>query len=566
MSSPNSDKRPLYLRYAGPVLLETPLLNKGSAFTQTEKQEFNLEGLLPHNIETIEEQTRRAYRQYAQFEEDLDKHIYLRNIQDTNETLYYSLITSHLEEMMPIIYTPTVGLACQMFSKIYRRKRGLFIPYPDRERMEYMLQNATKQNVKVIVVTDSERILGLGDQGIGGMGIPIGKLALYSACGGISPAYTLPVTLDVGTNNQELLDDPMYMGWRHKRITGDEYFEFVDRFITEVKQRWPHALVQFEDFAQGNATPLLEKYQNKICCFNDDIQGTACVTVGTLLAACHSQQSALKDQRVVFVGAGSAGCGIASQIVAHMKKEGLTEQQALSQIFLTSSQGLLTQDMDRLRDFQTRFAKDKEDVASWASDDSGKISLLDVVREAKPTIIVGVSGQPGLMSEEIIKIMVENCSKPIILPLSNPTSRVEAQPADVIKWTEGKAIVATGSPFDAVSYQGKYYKIAQCNNSYIFPGIGLGVIAAKSHRVTEKMFMVASEALASCSPLVLGESDDLLPSLNEIRKVSRVIAIAVAKQAMSEEVAAQISDEKLNRRIKNNFWLPEYRQYRRTSF
>lgn len=566
MSITNAKKRPLYLRYAGPILLETPLLNKGSAFSQREKQEFNLEGLLPHTIETIEEQTIRAYSQYSQFENDLDKHIYLRNIQDTNETLYYSLITSHLEEMMPIIYTPTVGLACQMFSKIYRRKRGIFLSYPDRERMDFMLQNATKQNVKVIVVTDSERILGLGDQGIGGMGIPIGKLALYSACGGISPAHTLPVTLDVGTNNKQLLDDPMYMGWRHERITGDEYFEFVDRFIQVVRDRWPHALVQFEDFAQGNATPLLKKYQDKLCCFNDDIQGTACVTVGTLLASCHAQKTALKDHRVVFVGAGSAGCGIADQIVAHMKKEGLSKEQALSQIYLTSSQGLLTEDMDRLRDFQREFAKNKSEVGSWSSSDSGQISLLDVVREVKPTILVGVSGQPGLMSEEIIKTMYNNCVKPIVLPLSNPTSRVEAEPIDVINWTEGNAIVATGSPFEAVEYGDKLHNIAQCNNSYIFPGIGLGVIAAKSKRVTEHMFMAASEALASCSPLVLGSGGNLLPSLGDIRQVSRVIAVAVAKQAMKDGVAAHISDQKLDSRIEASFWMPEYRDYRRTSF
>ena len=566
MSDIKAKKRPLYIRYAGPILLETPLLNKGSAFSQREKQEFNLEGLLPHTIETIEEQTRRAYNQYSQFENELDKHIYLRNIQDTNETLYYSLITNHLEEMMPIIYTPTVGLACQMFSKIYRRKRGIFLSFPDRERMDFMLQNATKQNVKVIVVTDSERILGLGDQGIGGMGIPIGKLALYSACGGISPAHTLPVTLDVGTNNQQLLDDPMYMGWRHERIIGDEYFEFVDRFIQVVRGRWPHALVQFEDFAQGNATPLLKKYQDKLCCFNDDIQGTACVTVGTLLASCHAQNTSLKDHRVVFVGAGSAGCGIAAQIVAHMKKEGLSEQQALSQIYLTSSQGLLTEDMDRLRDFQREFAKKKSDVESWSTNENGQISLLDVVREAKPTILVGVSGQPGLMSEAIITTMYANCEKPIVLPLSNPTSRVEAQPADVIKWTEGNAIVATGSPFEPVEHGGKVHNIAQCNNSYIFPGIGLSVIAAKSKRVTEQMFMAASEALASCSPLVTGDGADLLPALSDIRKVSRIIAVAVAKQAMRDEVAVEISDEKLERRIDANFWLPEYRDYRRSSF
>jgi malate dehydrogenase (oxaloacetate-decarboxylating) len=562
----NSKKRPLYIRYAGPILLETPLLNKGSAFSEREKQDFNLEGLLPHTIETIEEQTVRAYSQYSQFNNDLDKHIYLRNIQDTNETLYYSLITSHLEEMMPIIYTPTVGLACQMFSKIYRRKRGIFLSYPDRERMDFMLQNATKQNVKVIVVTDSERILGLGDQGIGGMGIPIGKLALYSACGGISPAHTLPVALDVGTNNQQLLDDPMYMGWRHERIIGDEYFEFIDRFIQVVRDRWPHALVQFEDFAQGNATPLLKKYHDELCCFNDDIQGTACVTVGTLLASCHAQNTALKDHRVVFVGAGSAGCGIASQIVAHMKQEGLSEEQALSQIYLTSSQGLLTEDMDRLRDFQTKFAKNRSAVGSWSTSNNGQISLLDVVREAKPTILVGVSGQPGLMSEEIIKTMYANCAKPIVLPLSNPTSRVEAEPADVIKWTEGNAIVATGSPFAPVEYDGKQHSIAQCNNSYIFPGIGLGVIAAKSKRVTEQMFMAASEALACCSPLVTGGGANLLPALGEIRKVSRIIAVAVAKQAMQDGVAAEISDQKLDSRIEANFWMPEYREYRRTSF
>ncbi len=311
---------------------------------------------------------------------------------------------------------------------------------------------------------------------------------------------------------------------------------------------------------------ILKKYQDKLCCFNDDIQGTACVTVGTLLASCHAQKTALKDHRVVFVGAGSAGCGIASQIVAHMKKEGLTEEQALSQIFLTSSQGLVTKDMDRLRDFQAEFAKDKAQVGSWSTTGDGKISLLDVVRETKPTILVGVSGQPGLISKEIVKIMYSDCAKPIILPLSNPTSKVEALPKDVINWTDGNATVATGSPFEPVEHNGKVHNIAQCNNSYIFPGIGLGVIAAKSKRVTENMFMAASEALASCSPLVKGDGDDLLPSLNQIRGVSRIIAVAVAKQAMKDGVAPHISDQKLNSGIDANFWMPEYRDYRRTSF
>ncbi len=565
MKPEQKTNRPLYIRYAGPMLLETSLLNKGNAFSKSERIAFNLEGLLPIAIETIEKQVSRSYQQFSRFTSDLDKHIYLRNIQDTNETLYIALITSYLEEMLPIIYTPTVGLACQMFSQIYRRKRGLFVSFPDRERIDDLLHNATKHNVKVIVVTDSERILGLGDQGIGGMGIPIGKLAIYSACGGISPAYTLPVALDVGTNNQELLEDPMYMGWRHNRITGDEYFEFVDQFIEAVKNRWPGVLIQFEDFSQGNATPLLNTYKDTTCCFNDDIQGTAAVTVGTLLAACHAQKTPLKEHRVVFVGAGSAGCGIAEQIVAHMKQEGLSDKEALGRIYLTSSKGLLIDGMPQLRDFQKRFAKPKSVVSGWGKDPD-RVDLLELVQTVKPTILVGVSGQPGLMSQQVIETMFKHCANPIVLPLSNPTSRVEALPEDVIKWTEGKALVATGSPFDPVQYAGKDYPIAQCNNSYIFPGIGLGVIASGAKRVTEKMFMVASEALANSSPLVNGEGEELLPKLSDIRNVSKKIAFAVGIQAMEDKVATQTSEDTLEKSIEKNFWSPEYREYRRRSF
>lgn len=564
MTESGHHKRPLYIRYAGPILLETPLLNKGSAFSETERKNFNLDGLLPTAIETIEEQEIRAYRQYSQFANNLDKHIYLRNIQDTNETLYFKLITSHLEEMMPIIYTPTVGEACQQFSHIYRRKRGLFIAYSDKDKMYDMLQNATKQNVKIIVVTDSERILGLGDQGIGGMGIPIGKLALYSACGGISPAHTLPITLDVGTNNQELLDDPLYMGTRSRRITGDEYFDFIESFISAVKERWPNVLVQFEDFSQNNATPLLKKYQDQLCCFNDDIQGTASVTVGTLLAACHAQGTELKDHRIVFVGAGSAGCGIAEQIIAHMVKDGLTENEAVKRIYLTNSKGLLTDDMP-LRDFQQKFAKSKTEVADWASD-GNYISLLDLTEKTKPTIIIGVSGVAGLISESVIKAMYHSCEKPIVLPLSNPTTKVEVLPSDVIRWTEGHAVVATGSPFDPVEFNGVKHNIAQCNNSYIFPGVGLGVIASKAKRISAKMFMAASGALAKCSPLLKGEGKDLLPALSDIKSVSLIIALDVAKQAIAEGFAQPMSEEKLKQKIEANFWEPEYREYRRRSF
>lgn len=555
-------KRPLHTTYANFVLLEISILNKGTAFTARERQEFELDGFLPAVIETIDEQERRVYYQISQLHNDLNKHIFLRNIQDTNETLYYNLLTKHLEEMLPIIYTPTVGLACQKFSQIYRRKRGLFVSYPDRDKIAVMLKNMDKRNVKVIVVTDSERILGLGDQGIGGMSIPIGKLAIYSSCGGISPAYTLPITLDVGTNNQALLDDPMYMGWRHKRIVGDDYYNFVDEFIQQVTTRWPGVLVQFEDFAQAHATPLLKKYAQKIRCFNDDIQGTASVTVGTLLAACHANHSELKNHRIVFIGGGSAGCGIATQIVAHMVKEGLTEAQALSRIYLFTHQGLLTAEMDHLLDFQRKFARDPNEVTDWSGAGEA-IGLLSLVRESKPTILIGVSGQAGLMTEGVIKAMYANCRKPIVLPLSNPTSHAEAFPEDIIRWTEGNAIVATGSPFKPVDFERGTLVIAQCNNSYIFPGVGLGVIASQAKHVTENMFMAASSALAKSSPLVKGTGDTLLPALSQIREVSLSIALAVGLQAMEDGVAEVISAQELKVKIKDNFWEPQYRDYRR---
>ena len=462
--------RSLYIPYAGPVLLEFPLLNKGSAFSMEERSSFNLLGLLPEVVETIEEQAERAWIQYQGFKTEIDKHIYLRNIQDTNETLFYRLVQNHLEEMMPVIYTPTVGAACERFSEIYRRSRGVFISYQNRHNMDDILQNVPNHNIKVIVVTDGERILGLGDQGIGGMGIPIGKLSLYTACGGISPAYTLPVVLDVGTNNQQLLNDPLYMGWRHPRITDDEYYQFVDDFIQAVKHRWPDVLLQFEDFAQKNAMPLLNRYRDEICSFNDDIQGTAAVTVGTLIAASRAAGSQLSE-----------------------------------------------------------------------------------------------SGQTGLFTEEIIREMHKHCERPIVMPLSNPTSRVEATPQDIIAWTEGNALVATGSPFDPVVWKDKLYPIAQCNNSYIFPGIGLGVIASGASRITDEMLMSASETLAGHSPLVNNGEGLVLPELKDIHKVSRAIAFAVGKMAQQQGVAVKTSADALQQAIDDNFWMPEYRSYRRTS-
>ncbi|MEJ4044868.1 NAD-dependent malic enzyme [Erwinia sp. SLM-02] len=557
-------KRSLYIPYAGPILLEFPLLNKGSAFSIEERNNFNLNGLLPETVETIEEQAERAWRQFQDFKNNNDKHVYLRNIQDTNETLFYRLLDNHLEEMMPIIYTPTVGAACEHFSEIYRRARGLFISYPNRASIEDMLQNATKQNVKVIVVTDGERILGLGDQGIGGMGIPIGKLSLYTACGGISPAYTLPVVLDVGTNNQQLLNDPLYMGWRHPRITGEEYDNFVNEFIIAVKSRWPNVLLQFEDFAQKNAMPLLERYRNEVCCFNDDIQGTAAVTLGTLLAASRAAGSKLSEQNVVFLGAGSAGCGIAEQIIAQMKSEGLSEDEARARVFMVDRFGLLTDKLPNLLNFQSKLVQKSERLADWDSS-SDSLSLLDVVRNARPSIMIGVSGQPGLFSEEIVREMHKHCPRPIVMPLSNPTSRVEATPQDIMAWTDGQALVATGSPFAPAIWKDKTYPIAQCNNSYIFPGIGLGVIASGATRVTDSMLMAASRALAECSPLANEGTGPVLPEVKDIQGVSKVIAMAVGKAAQLAGVAVVTSEDVLSKAIAANFWLPQYRNYRRTS-
>ena len=561
----NNDKRPLYIPYAGPALLSTPLLNTGSAFTAEERASFNLEGLLPEKTETIQEQVERAYQQYQNFESDMAKHIYLRNIQDTNETVFYRLLQNHVSEMMPIIYTPTVGAACENFSNIYRRGRGLFISYANRDRIDDLLNNASNHNVKVIVVTDGERILGLGDQGIGGMGIPIGKLALYTACGGISPAYTLPIVLDVGTNNPQRLADPMYMGWRHPRITGEEYDGFVEDFIQAVHHRWPEALIQFEDFAQKNAMPLLERYKDRICCFNDDIQGTAAVTVGSLLAACEAAGTKLSEQRITFLGAGSAGCGIAEAIIAQMISEGISDQQARSQVFMVDRWGLLQEGMPNLLDFQQRLVQKHSVTDKWEAEGTG-FSLLDVIRNGQPTVLIGVSGAPGLFSEDVIKEMHKHCPRPIVFPLSNPTSRVEATPHDIIEWTNGEALVATGSPFDPVVHAGKTYPIAQCNNSYIFPGIGLGVLSVQAKRVTDEMLMESSRALAKCSPMAVNGQGALLPPLEAIHSVSKKIAFAVAKKAIEEGVALEIPDDALEESIEHHFWQPVYRKYKRTSF
>lgn len=544
-------------------LIETPLLNKGTAFSERERADLGLQGLLPPHVETLETQVERSYEAYGRETDDLERHIYLRSLQDTNEVLFYRLLLDHLAEMMPIIYTPVVGLACQRFSEIYGRPRGLFISYPERENIDTILDNSPLENVEVIVVTDGERILGLGDQGAGGMGIPIGKLSLYTVCGSIDPATTLPVLLDPGTNNQERLKDPTYIGWRHERIVGDAYYDFVDRFVQAVKRKFPHVLLQFEDFVQAHAGTLLNKYRDQLCTFNDDIQGTAAVTLGSMLAAVKVTKTDLTDQRVAVLGAGSAGCGIANQMVAAMVKEGMAEADARSRFYMVDRYGLLHDGMTDVQPFQKNLLQPHHKVAGWGDGGDKGITLLDVMKNARPTILIGVSGQPGLFTEEIIREMAEHTERPVVFPLSNPTSRVEAVPSDILKWTNGAAIIATGSPFEPVPCNGRDIPIGQCNNSYIFPGMGLGILAVGARRVSDAMFMAAAEALSGCSPALNDPDASLLPPLDHARDVADKIALAVATQAVADGLADKMSAAEIEARIEAKSWTPAYRAYRR---
>lgn len=549
------DKSDASLR--GYEVLNDPLLNKGTAFTVTERKRLGLLGLLPPEVEPLDEQVKRAYLAFSSKTTPIEQHIFMRALQDTNEVLFYRLITEHLDEMMPVIYTPVVGEACQKFSEIYRRPRGLFLSYPERHQIYEMLGNAPCNDVRAIVVTDGERILGLGDQGAGGMGIPIGKLSLYTAAGGVHPGNTLPIMLDVGTNNKERLADPFYIGWRHERITGDEYFEFVDLFVEAVKKRWPRVLLQFEDFALPHAAPLLDKYRDRLCTFNDDIQGTAAVAVGTLIAASKVAKVKMSDHRVAFLGAGSAGAGIAEQIIRSMIRDGLTDAQARARMFMVDRYGLLHDNMTGLMPFQQRLTQSHDAVADWA-DAKGEIGLASVIAHSKPTVLIGVSGQPGLFTEDIVRAMAQECERPIIFPMSNPTSRAEAVPKDIIKWTDGRALVATGSPFSPVQHNGRTFTIAQSNNTYIFPGMGLGIIAAGATRVTDNMFMAAAETLAETAPALLDSSASLLPDVAQIRDVSKSVAFAVAKQAIEDDVAPKMSDERIRKSVKDTMWEPTY--------
>jgi malate dehydrogenase (oxaloacetate-decarboxylating) len=537
-------------------LLNDPLSNRGVAFDETARTELGLRGLLPPGIGDIDQQVARAYAAFGQQPTDIARHINLRALQDANETVFYRLISEHVEEMLPIVYTPTVGQACQQFSEIYRRPRGLFISYPDRDRITEILRNRPRRDVDVIVVTDGQRILGLGDQGLGGMGIPIGKLSLYTAFGGIAPGRTLPILLDVGTDNAELLDDPMYLGWRHRRIDGPDYDAFIDTFVAAVRTELPDVLLQWEDFATPHALPILERYRDELLTFNDDIQGTAAVALAALSAGARATRSAMRDQRVVMLGAGSAGVGVSEQIVRAMVADGLTDEQARAQVCVVDVHGLLTADRKNLDPAQRRLAQPPDAIPT--DDVDRHPGLLDVVTATRPTALIGLSTATGAFTEEVVRAMATGTPRPIIMPLSNPTSRSEARPQDLAEWTEGRALVATGSPFPAMQVGSQEIPVAQCNNVYIFPGIGLAVTAVRATRVTDAMMTAAAVAVGERATIHDDPRGALLPDRITLVHTATAVARAVARAAVAGGVAPDLAPDEIDRAIDARRWSPSY--------
>jgi len=544
-------------------LIMNALLNKGMAFPADEREVFNLWGLLPPSQIDLTLQQQRSWAACDSKSSDVEKYIYLRDLQDSNETLFYSLLCQYIEQLMPIIYTPVVGLGCQRYSHIYRRPRGVFISYPNQHHIDRILSNPRFSQVKVIVVSDGERILGLGDQGAGGMGIPIGKLSLYTACAGIYPGFTLPVLLDTGTNNPDLQQDPLYIGWKHERIRGQEYDDFIEKFILTVEKRFPRVLLQWEDFSRENAGPLLDRYRDRLCTFNDDIQGTAAIAAATLLSACRITKNSLISQRIIIFGAGSAGCGIARLLKKIMIEDGLSGVDAAQRFYLIDQNGLLLQDQKNLLSFQKEFARSSDEVVDWQLEQANNISLYDVIHNIKPTALIGVSGQAGVFTEKIIREMARHVSSPVIFPLSNPDSRCEALPVDLLNWTSDRAIVGTGSPFPNILRDGKSVRIDQTNNCYIFPGIGLALIALQAKRAPESLFVAAARALANYSMQGNSNNKNLLPPLKDIRAISLAVAVAVAKQIVAENLNQIQPSYNLEKFLGDFMWEPVYVPYRK---
>jgi len=546
-------------------LLNEQGLNKGTAFSSEERSALGLLGLLPPHQETLDEQVRRAYEAFQRKTDDLERHIYLRALQDTNEVLFYRLLLDHIVEMTPLVYTPVVAQACQQFSHIYRRARGLMISYPLRDSIADVLRNRPNRDIDVIVVTDGERILGIGDQGVGGLGIPIGKLSLYTLLGGIRPERTLPIVLDVGTNNPERLQDPEYLGWRHERITGQAYFDFVDQFVQAVKQELPDTCLQWEDFATPHARPILERYRNEMLTFNDDIQGTAAVALGTVLGAVKVTGRSLKDQQIVMLGAGSAGIGVADGLRRAMTESGLSETEARSRFWVVDKDGLLHSGRKDLSPEQAVYAKPGGQLSGWPRTFNGRIGLADVIDKVDATVLIGLSTVGGAFTEPIVREMARKTQRPIIFPLSNPTSKSEATAEDLIHWTEGRALVATGSPFAPVKFNGGAIPIAQCNNVFIFPAMGLAVVASGARRVTDGMLLVAAQTLGAHSPALTDSAGSLLPALTDLRRIAAEIAVAVGLQAQKEGVAPESTEAELRRKVEATQWTPAYPSFVPTS-
>ena len=558
-TNPETGEQYLAIAARGEELLKSPLLNKGTSFSRQERDALGLHGLLPHHVSTIEEQLLRTRDQFDQKLSDMQKNIYLNGLQDRNETLFYRFIIEHLEDMVPIIYTPTVAQACQHWSKIFRRARGIYITPLDRGRMAQALAGRPKADRPVIVVTDNERILGIGDQGAGGMGIPIGKLALYAAAAGIHPSRLIPISLDVGTNNLALLDDPMYLGYRERRMRGEEYDDFVAEFVGAVKEVHPDALLQWEDFANRTSFDNLQKYRNDILSFNDDIQGTAAMAVAGLLAGTRLIGGNIRDHRVVIVGAGSAGIGIRQIVAAAMAEDGAAEAEIDSQIFVLDSRGLVVEGRPGVTGSKVQVAVPGAAIRDWQISDH-PVGLEDVVRNARATVLIGVSGVAGVFTQNILSRVARYTERPIVLPLSNPTNLSEVTPSDALTWTGGRAIVATGSPFPPVFHAGNHHYIGQANNVFVFPGIGLGALSVGARTVTDSMLLAAAHALAATVDDELLERSQIFPSMTDVQQVSLAVARAVAESAIDAGVADPVDD--ISAAIDADRWFPDYLPYR----
>src|SRR5277367_6172484 len=541
-------------------LINSPRLNKGTAFTDHERDIFHLHGLLPPHVGSLDEQLERRMQSLDAQPNSFAKYSFLRDLQDTNETLFYALLVRNVEKMLPLVYTPTVGEGCQRFSEIWRKPRGLFLSYPNKDRITQILNHPRYDGIKCIVVSDGERILGLVDQGAGGMGIPIGKMALYTALGGIHPEHCLPILLDVGTDNEDRLTSPVYLGWKHHRVRGQEYDDFVETFVSAVKARWPHVLLQWEDFAGSNAARLLARYRDQLCTFNDDIQGTAAVAAATLISAVNVTGVPLEQQKIVVVGFGTAGIGITNLLAQFIQDSGVSPEEARRRFYAIDRYGLVTEHGKDVRPEQLPYARKEQEVQGWKQP-KGEIALLDVVRHAKPSVLIGVSGQPGAFTEQAVREMAAYSDRPVIFPLSNPTSRSEATAQDLMDWTGGRALIGTGSPFEPVTVAGKKISVTQTNNSYIFPGLALGILASKANRVTDTMVKAAAEELVRHLPTLKDKQASLLPPISEARPLGKLIAQAVGKKAIEEGQSEFTDGEPLKHEIEAYIWEPAYVPY-----